>query len=69
MLDLCVKRQVRNWTVEAHYMPPSSHGPRFVLWEHLHGEHKLTLLDSELDEIIDKACACRPIPPPPGVVE
>jgi hypothetical protein len=69
LLDLCAKRQVRHWTVEAHCLPASSHGPRFRLWELLHSEHKLTLLDSELDDIIDKACACRPIPAPPGVQE
>lgn len=61
ILDLCLKRGVPHWTVEAIKKPPSDKGPRFALWEHLHDEHKLTLLDGELDEIIDKACACRPV--------
>jgi hypothetical protein len=62
ILDLCEKRQVRHWTLEAVRFPNSDRGPRFLLWEHLHNEHKLTLLDSELEEIIAKANACRPLP-------
>lgn len=63
--DLCEKRGVRHWTVENLPPPKLERGPRFLLWDHLHNEHKLTLLDSELDEIIAKACACRPLPTPP----
>ena len=41
-------------------MNPPQDTPRFKLWSHLQTEHKLTLLESELDEIIDKARAVAP---------